>query len=195
MLELEKIAAATSDSDSRQWQTINLAELIQHIVDKHHSFVRQDLVRLQRLGEKIRDKHAAAHPELKRIMELFVALRDELTMHMMKEEQILFPHIARLERADQLNQPAPNPPFGTVANPIAMMMHEHDDAGSLMAAMHKLSNEYTPPPVACGSYHGFYDGLKEFERDLHQHIHLENNILFPRAQRLEQESTTMNTHH
>jgi len=186
--ELKKAAAETNDSDSIQWQTVSLAELMQQIVGKHHKFVRQEFVRLERLGEKVRNKHAQAHPELKKVFDLFLALRDELSIHMMKEEQILFPHIARFERAAQLRQPALAPVFGTVANPIRMMMDEHEDAGSLMALLRKLSDQYTPPASACPSYQGFYAGLKEFERDLHQHVHLENNILFPRALLLEQAS-------
>ena len=186
--KLEEAAAENAGAESTDWQAANLAELMQHIVRKHHKYVRQELARLEALCEKVQNKHGHAHPELKRIAALFLTLRDEMSNHMIKEEQILFPHVARLERALELHQPAPQPGFGTIANPVQVMIHEHDDAGSLVSAIRKLSNDYTPPADACGSYQAFYNGLKEFERDLHQHIHLENNILFPRALDLEQKS-------
>jgi len=186
--KLEKAAAETNVSDAPDWQAGSLAELTRYIVGKHHKYVRQELVRLEPLGNKVCGKHSHVHPELKRIMELLLALRDELSMHMTKEEQVLFPHIMRLEHAAQSGQPGPKPPFGSVANPIRVMIDEHDDAGSLLGLIRKLSNEYQPPADACPSFQAFYSGVREFERDLHQHIHLENNILFPRALLLEQES-------
>lgn len=186
LTELQTATSETRDAGSIDWQTASLAELMQHIVRTHHKFVRQESVRLEALGEKVRDKHGVSHPEVERVTNLFRALRDELAMHMAKEEQILFAHITRLERATQLQQAVPNPPFGTVCNPIRMMIQDHDDAGSLLKAIRKLTNNYAAPADACPSYAGFYEGLKEFERDLHQHIHLENNILFPRAIQLEE---------
>lgn len=188
--KLERAAAETNDPDAIDWQANSLKELAQYIVRKHHKYVRQELVRLEPLGNKVRDKHAHAHPELKKIIELLLALRDELSMHMTKEEQVLFPYIIRLEQTAPSGQPAAKPPFGSVANPIRVMTDEHDNAASLLTLVRKLSNEYKPPADACASYQAFYDGLREFERDLHQHIHLENNILFPRALLLEQESTS-----
>jgi regulator of cell morphogenesis and NO signaling len=187
METLERAAAGTNDSDCADWQSSSLAELAQYIVRKHHKYARKELVRLESLGGKVGDKHAHAHPELKRVIDLVLALRDELSMHMTKEEQVLFPYIMRLEHTTQSGQPAPTPPFGSVANPIRVMIAEHDDASSLLSLLRKLSNGYEAPADACPSYHAFYDGLREFERDLHQHIHLENNVLFPRALLLEQE--------
>ena len=106
---------------------------------------------------------------------------------MMKEEMVLFPYIVRMEEAVIQNEPVLPPPFGSVQNPVAMMVHEHDSAGNALRAMRQASHGYTPPPDACVSYQTLYKALAEFEADLHQHIHLENNILFPRAIAMEQE--------
>jgi len=186
--KLQKVTEERSETDDGQWHSASLADLTQYIVRKHHSFVRQQGTRLEALAQKVRDKHGAKYPELARIADLFRALRDELSMHMSKEEQVLFPYITRLEHAVQSGQPAPHSPFGTVANPIQVMTDEHDDAGSLLGAIRRASNDYLPPVDACPSYYAFYDGLKAFERDMHYHIHLENNILFPRALALEENS-------
>jgi regulator of cell morphogenesis and NO signaling len=117
---------------------------------------------------------------------LVANLDDELTHHLAKEENILFPYIAELEGALATGRALPSSCFGTVANPIAMMTSEHDAAGVLLAEIQRLSDRFTPPVGACPTYHAYYDALKEFQLDLHQHIHLENNILFPRAIELEQ---------
>jgi regulator of cell morphogenesis and NO signaling len=111
----------------------------------------------------------------------------ELTSHMMKEEHILFPHIVALENAVNSGRPKPMPVFGTVSNPVHMMQLEHDSAGAALKSISELSGNYTPPEEACFSYKTLYTALKEFESDLHQHVHLENNILFPRAIAMESE--------
>ena len=108
----------------------------------------------------------------------------------MKEETILFPYVISLEQTALQGAPKPQSCFGTVANPIAMMTEEHDAAASLIAEIRRLSKNFTTPEDACPTFHAFYDGLREFEQDLHQHIHLENNILFPRAIALEVEAST-----
>jgi regulator of cell morphogenesis and NO signaling len=112
-------------------------------------------------------------------------LDEELTHHLAKEEAVLFPYIAGLEESIVSGMPKPRSCFGTVANPIAMMTQEHDAAGALLAEIRNLSANFATPPDACPTFHAFYDGLKEFEQDLHQHIHLENNVLFPRVMDLE----------
>lgn len=184
--QLEKAASRPIEPQER-WDGTSLANLARHIVSRHHVYVRQQLVRLEQSGEKVRHKHAQAHPEVRKIFDLLLTLRDELSMHMMKEEQIMFPYIARMENAVESGHPIPEAAFGTVANPVRRMMNEHDDASSLVTAIRKLSHQYTPPPDACPTLTAFYAGLKEFEQDLHRHIHLENNILFPRALRMEEE--------
>jgi len=188
MKKLEKAAAESTAGDVTDWATASLTELMQHIVRKHHQYVRQELVRLEALCAKVQNKHGHAHPELKRVAALFLTLRDEMSSHMIKEEQILFPHVARLERVLELQQPARQPGFGMLANPVQVMIHEHDDAGSLLSTIRRLSNDYVAPADACVSYQALCEGLQAFERDLHQHIHLENNILFPRALQMETES-------
>ena len=131
-------------------------------------------------------KHGPRHPEIAQIEALFTAIGQELSTHMLKEEQMLFPHVARMEQAVQNGQPLPPAFFGSVKRPIAMMVAEHDDAGALLSKIRDLSNGYTAPSEACPSFVALYRGLDEFERDLHHHIHLENNILFPRAVEMEQ---------
>jgi regulator of cell morphogenesis and NO signaling len=134
---------------------------------------------------KVCSVHGGNHPEVLRIRAAFDGLAQELTTHMMKEEMVLFPYIARMEESVTAHEPVLPPPFGSVQNPVAMMRHEHDNAGEALREMRRISSGYTPPPDACISYRTLYQALAEFEADLHQHIHLENNILFPRAIEME----------
>ena len=106
-------------------------------------------------------------------------------MHLMKEEQILFPYVLRMEESALAGEPAPPAMFGTVMNPVRMMMQEHDNAGEALRSLRKATNDYRVPEDACISYRTLYDALQGFEKDLHQHIHLENNVLFPRASAME----------
>jgi regulator of cell morphogenesis and NO signaling len=119
------------------------------------------------------------------VRSIFQGLAQELTHHLMKEEMVLFPHLIRMEESVLEKAPVVPPPFGTVQNPIFMMEHEHDSAGDALRAMRKATKEYTAPAEACVSYRALYQALGEFEADLHRHIHLENNILFPRALAME----------
>jgi regulator of cell morphogenesis and NO signaling len=125
--------------------------------------------------------HGKNHPELQIIQVRFRGLADELTTHMMKEEMVLFPYVVRMEESVMQKEPILPPPFGSVQNPVSMMMHEHDSAGDALRAMREASAGYVAPPDACVSYQTLYKALAELEADLHQQIHLENNILFPRA--------------
>jgi regulator of cell morphogenesis and NO signaling len=177
-------ANATSDRD---WQREPLSELIVHINATHHKFVRQEIALLGPLFEKVCGVHGKNHPELLHIQAVFRGLAQELTSHMMKEEMVLFPYIVRMEEAVIQGEPVLPPPFGTVANPVAMMEHEHDSAGVALRAIRAASNGYVAPQGSCASYQALYRALAEFEADLHQHIHLENNILFPRAVAMERE--------
>jgi regulator of cell morphogenesis and NO signaling len=159
----------------------SLASLTGHIISTHHAYVKKELPRLNTLARKVIERHGSTHLELPAIQIALANLDQDLTQHLAKEEMILFPYIAKLERALAEGSEKPRGCFGTVANPIHMMTQEHEAAGMLLAEIKHLSNHFTPPPDACPTYHAFFDGLKEFEQDLHQHIHLENNILFPRA--------------
>jgi regulator of cell morphogenesis and NO signaling len=182
---LESAESGAGDSKDRNWQAEPLAGLIAHINGKHHKYTREEIARLGPLFDKVCSVHGGNHPELLRIRESFQGLAQELSSHLMKEEAILFPYIERMEQGAIQGKPVPRPPFGTVQNPVAMMMHEHDSAGETLRALRHLSGGYTPPDEACVSYRTLYKALANFEMDLHQHIHLENNILFPRALEME----------
>jgi regulator of cell morphogenesis and NO signaling len=162
-----------------------LSDLASYIVTRHHGFTREELPRLNQLLAKVCSVHGENHPELRKLQVIFQELQEELTAHMFKEEQILFPYIENLERAVANGEPVPTPVFGTVRNPVRMMMQEHDDAGQALRDLRKASSNYKVPADGCISFRTLYRALEEFEKDLHQHIHLENNILFPRAAELE----------
>jgi regulator of cell morphogenesis and NO signaling len=183
-LDLARHTAATEPKD-RDWQSEPLAELIEHIKNTHHQFVRQETARLEPLFEKVCAVHGRRHPELARLRKIFHDLAQELVTHLFKEEAVLFPYIVRLEEATTEEQPVVPAPFGTVRNPVAMMLREHDDAGSALRALRRESGDYAAADDACASYRALYQALAGFEADLHQHIHLENNILFPRAIEME----------
>ena len=162
-----------------------LSDVINYILEKHHVFTKTEMARLATLCAKVVDVHGANHAELNQVQSVFQTLCSDLNPHMFKEEQVLFPYILQLEQSHTQNRPVPFAPFGTVNNPIRMMMMEHDTAGELLRELRRLTNDYTAPSDACISYQTLYSALKEFEADLHQHIHLENNILFPRAAKME----------
>lgn len=177
--------------NSREFDNLNkqnAAELIDHIIETHHVFTKKEIVRLTALMEKVSRKHGETHPELIEMRDAFQFLCDELTVHMQKEEMVLFPFIKTLEASLSRNLTVPPPHFGTVKNPIRMMFEEHDAAGDLLRKMREVSNDYLLPEGACPSYSGLYFGLQDLERDLHQHIHLENNILFAQAIALEEKT-------
>jgi regulator of cell morphogenesis and NO signaling len=159
--------------------------LIAYIVDNHHRFVRDAIPALLQHTAKIAAVHGERHPELVHIAGLVARVAAEMIDHMAKEEQILFPFIAVLEEAADNGEPRPRPPFGTVANPIRMMESEHQFVGDAMAEIRHLTGNYTAPADACATYRVCFDELDAFERDLHDHVHLENNVLFPKATALE----------
>ncbi|MEP7213482.1 MAG: iron-sulfur cluster repair di-iron protein [Acidobacteriota bacterium] len=161
------------------------SELIEFIVSTHHEFTRDEFSRLLPLMDKVAGKHGENHPELFEIKRLFQELAADLMPHMQKEERVLFPYIEKVEAATEGRSPVPMASFGTVENPVRMMMFEHEAAGDLLRQMRSLSSDYTTPDGACPSYKGLYAGIEDLERDLHQHIHLENNVLFPQAIELE----------
>ena len=164
-----------------EWQTASDAALIAHIVETHHKFTRDELVRLEALLAKVCGVHGQNHSELFHIQTQFQELRRDLEPHMLKEEHVLFPYIIQIEESITNAQPTSAPPFGTVRNPVRMMMAEHDAAGKILRAMREASSDYITPPDGCISFQTLYGALMALEADLHQHIHLENNILFPRA--------------
>jgi regulator of cell morphogenesis and NO signaling len=184
IVALEK-GLAEGQVEGEDWTAKPLGLLVAHIVDTHHAYVRRELPRLAELAQKVVNQHGDSKPELPEIQKKVEQLAEDLTEHLAKEEAVLFPYIAKLERAKESGSDKPRGCFGTVANPIATMTQEHDAAGVLLGEMRQLSNDFTPPVGACPTFLAFYRGLYEFEQDLHQHIHLENNILFPKAIELE----------
>lgn len=166
--------------------TATLLRLTMHILDKHHVYTKQEMVRLDSLLHRVIDAHGRNHPELLQVAKLFRQLCDDLKPHMFKEEQILFPYVVELERSIREKSRRPFAPFGTAANPIRVMATEHEEAGGLLAELRRVTNDYSVPADACFSYRTLYEALEAFEEDLHQHIHLENNILFPRAIEMEE---------
>ena len=186
---LESLEAAQHSSPAgpknRDWQAAPLDGLVSHITNTHHKHTREEITRLAPLFAKVCSVHGANHPELFELRDIFAGLSQELTAHLMKEEMVLFPYIIRMEEAVTEKSPILPPPFGTVRNPVSMMVHEHDSAGSALRALREISHGYAAPPDACVSFQTLYKALGDFESDLHQHIHLENNILFPRAIEME----------
>lgn len=165
-----------------------LADLIRFIVDKYHADLRAELPRLSFMAAKVLDVHGEKYPEvLPALAATFRGLREELEMHMMKEERVLFPYVERLEELAASGGTLSASPFGSIQAPIGMMEHEHEDAAQALARLRQLTTGYNPPADACNTFRGLYYGLAELEKALHEHIHLENNVLFPRATRLEEE--------
>jgi regulator of cell morphogenesis and NO signaling len=177
--------AGAARDDARDFKTGPLADLIRHILDTHHVYTREESARIRALLEKVCGKHGANHPELPEVRDLFLKLDADLQPHLLKEEQILFPYILRLEAARTAGAMPPFAPFGTVNNPVRMMLFEHDTAGDLLRAIRAAARDFRAPDEACMSFRALYGALEDFEQDLHQHIHLENNVLFPRAVELE----------
>jgi len=174
------IGTTPAVDEARDWSSESLETLQQYIIDTHHVFTRQAMETIGVLSERVANRHGAGHPEVLRVRELVVALCNDLEPHMMKEEVVLFPYVAALERGEE----APNC-FGTVRNPVRMMMLEHDAVGGLLHDLRDATGGYALPDDACLSFHALYERLVELEQDLHKHIHLENNVHFPRAIEME----------
>jgi regulator of cell morphogenesis and NO signaling len=186
--QLKTIANHTQDSgiDYNAWPLDLLADYVEK---KHHRYVESKIQEITPFLEKVVHVHGDRHPELATVAQLFKASAEELTQHMKKEELILFPYIRQMVTA-KANGTAVQAPFGTVQNPIRMMMHEHDGEGERFRKITALTDNYTPPSDACNTYKVTFSLIKEFEEDLHLHIHLENNILFPKSIEMESSFTT-----
>jgi len=176
--------APSSDSHIQFWSPDFLADFI---IQNHHSFIRAVTPTMKAHVIKVASVHGEHHPEMVRVRDLFLSVSAELAQHMMKEEQVLFPYITALSRASAAGIPTPRPSFGSVENPIALMRQEHEAAGTALEEIRTITNNYALPEDACTTYKVTLEELAAYERDLHRHVHLENNILFPAAERLEQE--------
>ncbi len=181
VIESLKTATTPLAPGEKDWAKEPLTDLAAHIVTTHHAYVTREVPRLNGLAAKVVSRHGDTMQELAVIQAKVEELGEELVTHQGKEEVVLFPYISKLDQYASGNGAKPRNTFGSVSHPIEMMTKDHDYAGSLVAEIRKLSQNYTPPESACPTFRAFYAGLDEFERDLHQHLHLENNILFPRA--------------
>lgn len=178
---LSESDAKVSDGDSTDWRKAGLTELADHIESTHHVYMKKELPRLNGLMEKVVLAHAERHAELPQVAGTLSALTTELTQHLAKEEEVLFPIIRKMESAGETDSHC-----GDVANPIRVMEEEHNNAGDALSSMRSLTNDYQPPEDACTTYQALLAGLSEMEFDLHQHILKESSILFPRAIALEE---------
>jgi regulator of cell morphogenesis and NO signaling len=169
----------------KNWNTESLADLIAHIVTRHHGFAREQLERLSPLLVKVRAIHGDRHPELEHVQRLFEGLRKDLLDHLSQEETVLFPYVLQLEAGASGERVVPQPSFGALEAPLQKMIRQHDEAGGQLREIREVSNHYLVPRDGCLSYRELYEGLRALEEDLHQHIFLENYILFPRAVKLE----------
>lgn len=184
--ELLKVEQQQNDNTENfnEWELDFLAD---YIINKHHKYVSSAVVLLNELSSKVARVHGDVHPELIEIERNYVQVANELTAHMQKEEVVLFPYIKQMVQNKRNGNPFEKSSFGTIKNPIHMMESEHVSAGECMESIRTLSNNFTLPSDACNSYRVLFGKLEEFEKDLHQHIHLENNILFPKAIQMEKE--------
>ncbi len=174
------------DADAKYIQSLNSAELADYIEQKHHTYVTENIPVLKQYLEKVCSVHGDNHPELFEIRELFEASAGNLAQHMKKEELILFPFIRKMQKAQDSGVTVEQPHFGDVNQPIALMREEHANEGARFEEIDSLSESYNTPPDACNTFRVLYHKLYEFEKDLHRHIHLENNILFPNAEKMYQ---------
>ncbi len=184
----EELNAALRDSPApeRDWSTSTLHDLIDHITTVHHGYLRRELPAIQpRLDKVNRVYNQRYGPTLTGLPEAFAELRAELEPHMGEEESIIFPAIRLIEEAVEARRPAPKTEFGAIASPIHRMEAEHENAGEILRRIRHITGDFGHPEYACVTYKALIRGLAELERDLHLHVHLENNVLFPRAASLE----------
>lgn len=179
-------AATTADNRDEAVGALTLTALADHIESTHHAYLKTELPRLEAMTQKVAAVHGEHDPRLPRVREVFLGLAGEMSSHMMKEERILFPMIRQLESS------AAAPAFhcGSLANPIGQMEREHDAAGAALVELRELTDGFTPPAWACNTFRAMLDALAHLEHDLHQHVHKENNILFPRAIAMESAKRT-----
>ena len=183
-LETVKTQNNAGTTDYQSWPLDLLADYIEK---RHHRYVEEKTPVITAFLDKLCKVHGSRHPELFEIYEIFKASAGDMAKHMKKEELILFPFISKMVKAKMAGTGVSPAHFGTVENPVNMMMEDHNTEGERFRKIAELSNDYTMPADGCNTYRVTYAMLREYEEDLHLHIHLENNILFPKAIRLEKE--------
>jgi regulator of cell morphogenesis and NO signaling len=183
--ELAELRAPAGEAtDATGWP---IDRVLEHIVTRHHGYVRTQIPVIQAYAAKLVAAHGARVPAISQIAQVFGDLAVELTRHMVKEEAVLFPFIRAMVEAKAMGRRAARTPFGTIQNPIRMMELEHQEAGDHLWRLRTLTDNFQPPADACTTWRACYAALEDFERDLHEHVHLENHVLFPAAARLEEE--------
>ena len=183
LAELDKTQQQSSDKVTINFNNLSLSKLTEYIVSTHHEYVKKEMPAIAQYLQKIVAKHGERHPEMCKVLQVFTAVQEEMELHMKKEETVLFPRIKELEKEQMAgNQPPIN--IAYLKSPIIMMEQEHDHAGAALAAIRQLTANYNSPTDACTTYRLSFVALEAFELDLHQHVHLENNILFPKALKL-----------
>lgn len=183
---LNDLATVTVDRPADNYKDWSLDFLIDYIVQNHHHFVRRKLPEIKEYAKKVAKVHGKTYPELKQMLTLFVILKDELLIHLEKEEELLFPYIKDLTKLQEEGKSLKDALISKRAEEsIRMMKEEHEEAGEILDKMAKLSNDFTPPKDDCTTFRVYFQNLKAFRDDLHKHIHLENNILFPQVLEIE----------
>ncbi len=184
-LEEDLLSVENNCSAKTGYNHWDLDRLTHHITEVHHAYIRKNVPLLTKESARVVRKYGNDHPELIQIQRLFAELAIELSRHTRKEELVVFPFIRDLVQAEKKERRLAIPEFGSLANPVRMMEEDHREVGSTFRRIAVLSKAYTPPADACNTFRAYYAKLDEFEQDLNQHMHLENNILFPRALALE----------
>jgi regulator of cell morphogenesis and NO signaling len=194
-LDLDVLLAEIDNLSQKETEGHNYKEwspsfLVDYIINNHHHFVRTKLPEIKAYANKVAKVHGKTYPVLNEMLGTFMILKDEMLSHLDAEEQILFPYIKKMENATLEGTVTPNKTnSGTAAQAIDMMEQEHDEAGKLMAQLEEMSDGFTPPQDACATFRVYFQNLEGFRDDLHKHVHLENNILFPKALEMEQNFT------
>ena len=177
VLDMIGIVDEKPSAEERDWTKATMTELCDDIESTHHDYLKRELPRLEFMARKVADRHGSHTPHLVELRDVFLGVKAELESHMQKEEQVLFPICRQMDTA----KAAFPVHCGTVQNPIRVMIQEHDDAGGALERIRALTGGYVPPAEACNTYRAYFDGLAEFERDMHRHVHKENSVLFPKA--------------
>ena len=188
-VDVNQVLSAIEQSDAQphseviDWSKRTMTELCDHIIERHHEWLRRELPRMEFMAQKVARVHGERHPEMLQVAQVFQELKDEMMMHMHKEEEVLFPLIRKMEETSR------RPQFhcGTLSMPIGVMEEEHENAGHALARMRELTHDYVPPADSCNTFRALLSTLEELESDMHEHVHKENNILFPAAQQRESE--------